>query len=221
MEALIYSTKGKEAGKVTLNEKVWGLTWNADLVHEVTQSMRANARTGTAHAKDRSAVSGGGKKPWRQKGTGRARHGSSRSPIWRHGGVTHGPLADKIYGKKINKKVRIKALYTILSEKLRKHEIMFVEDITMNEPKTREAKTILTALAGVKGFEKLITKKKNAAYIAQAEKKDAVAKSFANFGSVAFDDIKNMNPLDLLNNKFVVIVGPDLSVPFIEGKLVK
>lgn len=221
MEALIYSTKGKEAGKVALNEKVWGLTWNADLVQQVVESMRANARTGTAHAKDRSAVSGGGKKPWRQKGTGRARHGSSRSPIWRHGGVTHGPLANKIYSKKINKKVRIKALYTILSEKLRKHEVMFVEEISMKEPKTRDAKVILGALAGVKGFEKLTTKKKNAAYIAQAEKQEAVAKSFSNFGNVFFDDIKNMNPLDLLNNKYVVIVGPDAGVKFIEGKLTK
>lgn len=221
MEATIYNTKGKEAGKVTLNEKVWGLGWNADLVHQVVESIRANSRTGTAQVKDRSAVRGGGKKPWQQKGTGRARHGSSRSPIWRHGGITHGPLTEKLYDKKINKKVRIKALYTVLSEKFRKGEVMFVEDIAMKEPKTREAKSVLTALAGVKGFEKLTLKKKNAAYIAQSEKNEVVAKSFANFSSVHFDDIKNMNPLDLLNNKFVVIVGPEAGVKFIEGKLAK
>lgn len=221
MEAIIYNTKGKEAGKVALNEKVWGLTWNADLVQQVVESMRANARTGTAQVKDRSAVRGGGKKPWRQKGTGRARHGSSRSPIWRHGGITHGPLTEKLYDKKINKKVRAKALHIVLSEKFRKGEVMFVEDIAMKEPKTREAKTVLTSLAGVKGFEKLITKKKNAAYIAQMDKNEATAKSFANFGSVNFDDLKNVNPLDLLNNKFVVIVGPEAGVKFIEGKLSK
>lgn len=219
MEALIYNTKGKEAGKIVLDEKVWGLSWNADLVHQVVESMRSNARTGTASVKDRSKVSGGGKKPWAQKGTGRARHGSSRSPIWRHGGVTHGPMTEKDYSKKINKKVRAKALYTVLSEKLRKHEVMFVDDISMKGPKTKDALTILAGLSGVKGFEKLSTKKRNAAYIATAERTDAAVKSFANIGSIHFDDVKNMNPLDLLNNKFVVIVSPESSVKFIESKL--
>ncbi len=219
MEALIYNIKGKEAGKVVLSEKVWGLNWNADLVHQVVESMRSNARTGTASVKDRSAVSGGGKKPWAQKGTGRARHGSSRSPIWRHGGVTHGPLTEKDYSKKINKKVRIKALYTVLSQKLRHNEVLFVDAISMKAPKTAEAKAVLAGLATVKGFEKLYTKRKNAAYIAMTEKNEVVSKSFANFGSVHFDDIKNMNPLDLLNNKFVVIISPESSVKFIEAKM--
>ncbi len=218
MEATIYNIKGKESGKITLNDAVWGLNWNADLVHQVVESMRSNARTGTASVKDRSAVSGGGKKPWAQKGTGRARHGSSRSPIWRHGGVTHGPLTEKDYSKKINKKVRIKALYTVLSQKLRHNEILFVDAITMKVPKTTEAKSVLAGLSTVKGFEKLSTKRKNAAYIAMMEKSEAVSKSFANFGSVHFDDIKNMNPLDLLNNKFVVIISPESSVKFIEDK---
>ncbi len=218
MEALIYNTKGKEAGKIALNDAVWGLKWNADLVHEVSVSMQSNARTGTASVKDRSSVSGGGKKPWAQKGTGRARHGSSRSPIWRHGGVTHGPLTEKDYSKKINKKVRIKALYTVLSQKLRHNEVLFVDAITMKAPKTAEVKVILGALAGIKGFEKLSTKRKNAAYIASAERSEIVAKSFANFGSVQFDEIKNMNPIDLLTYKYLVIVGPEKAVSFIEGK---
>lgn len=221
MEAIIYNTKGKESGKVSLNEKVWGLPWNADLVYDVAQAMRANARTGTAHAKDRGAVSGGGRKPWQQKGTGRARHGSSRSPIWRHGGVTHGPLAAKNFTKKINKKVSAKALYTLLSEKLRKHEVMFVDDITLSAPKTKDAKVILASLAAVKGFDRLVTKKKNAAYMAIAKPTSAVVKSFSNFGNIEFDDVKNMNPLDLLTHKYIVIVQPDPSVKFIEGKLAK
>ncbi len=219
MEALIYNIKGKETGKVALSEKVWGLNWNADLVHQVVESMRSNARTGTASVKDRSDVSGGGKKPYAQKGTGRARHGSSRSPIWRHGGVTHGPLTEKSYEKKINKKVRIKALYTVLSQKLRHNEVLFVDSIVMKAPKTAEAKSVLAGLSTVKGFEKLYTKRKNAAYIATTEITSAVSKSFANFGSVHFDDIKNMNPVDLLNNKFVVIISPESSVKFIEAKL--
>ncbi|MBI3634057.1 MAG: 50S ribosomal protein L4 [Candidatus Yonathbacteria bacterium] len=219
MEAIIYNTKGKEAGKIALSEKVWGLKWNADLVHQVVTSMHSNARAGTARAKDRSEVSGGGKKPWQQKGTGRARHGSSRSPIWRHGGVTHGPLAEENNNKKINKKVRIKALYTILSEKLRKNEILFIDAISMKEPKTREAKNIITAIAGIKGFEKLLTKKRNTAYITTGFVAPVLQKSFANFGNMHFDVIKNMNSLDLLNHKFVVMIAPEPSVKFIESKL--
>ena len=204
-----------------LNEKVWGLTWNADLIQQVVESMRANARTTTAAVKDRSKVSGGGKKPWQQKGTGRSRHGSSRSPIWRHGGVTHGPLVEKNYAKKINKKVRAKALSIVLSEKLRKNEVLFVDNIVMKDPKTKDARAILSALSGVKGFEKLLTKKRNAAYVAIGEKSDAVAKSFSNFGNIDFDVVQNMNPIDLLNNKFVVIISPEKAVSFIEGRLVK
>lgn len=219
MEATIYNTKGKEAGKITLNEKVWGLSWNADLVHQVVESMRSNARTSSAQVKDRSAVSGGGKKPWAQKGTGRARHGSSRSPIWRHGGVTHGPMNEKDYSKKINKKVRAKALYTVLSEKMRNGEVLFIDAITMKAPKTVEAKGILSALAGVKGFEKMLTKRKNAAYFATGEKSEAVSKSFSNFGNIEFDAVENMNPIDLLNHKYVVIVSPEKAISFIEGKL--
>ncbi|MGB2580257.1 MAG: 50S ribosomal protein L4 [Minisyncoccia bacterium] len=219
MEATIYNTKGKEAGKITLNEKVWGLSWNADLVHQVVESMRSNARTSSAQVKDRSAVSGGGKKPWAQKGTGRARHGSSRSPIWRHGGVTHGPMNEKDYSKKINKKVRAKALYTVLSEKMRNGEVLFIDAITMKAPKTVEAKGILSALAGVKGFEKMLTKRKNAAYFATGEKSEAVSKSFSNFGNIDFDAVENMNPIDLLNHKYVVIVSPEKAISFIEGKL--
>lgn len=220
MEASIYNIKGKEAGKIALNEKVWGLGWNADLIQQVVESMQANARTTTASVKDRSDVRGGGRKPWQQKGTGRARHGSSRSPIWRHGGVTHGPLTGKNYTKKINRKVRAKALSIVLSDKLRKNEVLFVDSIVMKEPKTKEAQGILAALSGVKGFEMLLAKKRNSAYVATGEKSVAVAKSFSNFGNIDFDVVQNMNPIDLLNHKFLVIVSPEKAVSFIESRVV-
>src|SRR5207244_4311391 len=113
-----------------------GLSWNADLVHQVVTSMQANARTSVAHTKDRGEVRGGGKKPWQQKGTGRARHGSSRSPIWKGGGVAHGPRNEKVYTKRITQQMRQKALLVTLSRKMRDGEIIFVDALEMQAPKS-------------------------------------------------------------------------------------
>ncbi len=219
MEALVYNKQAKEAGKVTLPESVFGLPWNADLVHQVVLAVQANARNSTAHTKDRSEVRGGGRKPWKQKGTGQARHGSIRSPIWKGGGIAHGPRNEKDYSQKVNKKMRVKALFTALSQKYQDGELIFVNEFSLNAPKTKEAKDLLLALASVKGFEHLATKKKNAALVAIAEKNDFIKKSFSNFGNVEVEEVRNLNVLDVLTHKYVVVVGAENAISTLEAKL--
>ncbi len=208
METKIYNRKGEEAGKVTLPEDVFAAQWNADLVHQVVTSLMSNARTPVAHVKTRAEVRGGGKKPWQQKGLGRARHGSSRSPIWVGGGITHGPRNDKNFSRKINRKMKTKALYSILSRKLKDNEIIFIDSLDFKAPKTAEAREIFKSLGGIKGFERLSTKKINTAFIALPKKDRMVEKSFNNFSNIEVGEMRNLNPLHVLNYKYLVIAEP-------------
>jgi large subunit ribosomal protein L4 len=208
METTIYNTQGKSAGKITLPESVFGLPWNADLVHEVVRLMNSNSRNAIANTKTRGEVRGGGKKPWQQKGTGRARHGSTRSPIWVGGGIAHGPRADKNFDRKINKKARIKALYTILSRKMKDGEILLVDSLNISAPKTADAKNILASLSKIKGYEKLATKKVNTAIVAVDKKTDAVVKSFNNIGNISLEEFRNINPVSVLNHTFLIVTNP-------------
>jgi len=221
METQIYSQKGKSIGKLTLPESVFGLPWNSDLVHQVVTAMQANARTPVAHSRTRGEVSGGGRKPWKQKGTGRARHGSSRSPIWKGGGVTHGPRNDKDYSQKINKKMRAKALYTVLSEKYRNGQILFVDEVTLKNIKTKDAVAFLKDLSGVKGFEKIIGGRKPNTYLTVPAKGDTLKKSFANIPTIEVDEVRNLNPVDLLAYRYIIISQPQESIAFLGGKLEK
>jgi len=221
METDIFNQKGKSVGKLSLPETIFGLPWNGDLVHQVVTAMQANARTPVAHTKFRGEVSGGGIKPWRQKGTGRARHGSSRSPIWKGGGVTHGPRNEKSYEQKINKKMRVKALFTVLSEKFRKGQILFVEELSLKNIKTKDAVEIIKNLSAVSGFEKIIGGKKPNLYITCPAKTDIIKKSFANIKTVEVDEVKNLNPVDLLAFRYIVISQPKESIAFLGGKMEK
>ena len=220
MNAKIYAKDGKEVSTIALPEAAFGMTWNSDLVHEVVVGMQANARTSTAHTKDRSEVRGGGKKPWKQKGTGRARHGSSRSPIWAGGGVAHGPRNDKDYSVKINKKVRAKALATVLSKKYADAEIIFLDTLGLLEPKTATGKLIIKALAGATGQTTLATKRKNAALVILPVRDLAAEKSFRNFGNIEVMQAKDINPVDLLTYKFVVMVEPASAVEILTKRIV-
>ena len=219
MNAKIYSVEGKEAGSIALPEAVFGVAWNPDMVHEVVTGMQANARAGTAHTKDRSEVRGGGKKPWKQKGTGRARHGSRRSPIWSGGGIAHGPRGDKDYSVKINKKVRAKALASVLSKKFTDNEVIFVDALAMTEPKTKAAKAVLASLATAAGQAQLATKRKNAAVVVLSSRDLATEKSFRNFGNIEVVQAKDINPVDLLTYKYVVVSHPVATVEILAGRV--
>jgi len=218
MKTEIYNQKGKSVGSFDLPESIFGLPWNGDLVHQVVTAMQANARTPVAHSRTRGEVRGGGKKPWRQKGTGRARHGSSRSPIWKGGGITHGPRNDKSYEQKINKKMRIKALFTVLSEKYRKGQILFVEELALKDIKTKDAVKVMFDLSKVSGFERIVGGKKPSTYITVPAKNDTIKKSFANIPTVEIDEVRNINPVDLLAYRYVVMAQPTESIAFLGGK---
>jgi large subunit ribosomal protein L4 len=147
MKAPVYNTQGEQAGTVDLPDSVFGLPWNGDLVHQALITQQANRRAPIAHTKGRGVVSGGGKKPWKQKGTGRARHGSTRSPIWKGGGVTFGPTKEKIFGKRINKKMKRKALFVSLSKAFRDHTLTVIENLATEKGKTKDVASLIVKFA--------------------------------------------------------------------------
>lgn len=215
----IYTVKGAKAGSIDLPEAVFAQNWNAPFMYQVLTAMQANARTPVAHAKNRGDVSGGGKKPWQQKGTGRSRHGSIRSPLWKGGGVTHGPLKDRDYSQKINKKSRAKALAIALSQKLRDGQIIFVDSVVFASPKAADAKALLTGLGSIAGFEALTTRRNNAALLALSARDTNTQKSFNNFGNVEVDEVRNLNPVDVLKYKYLIIANPTESVATLSARM--
>lgn len=218
MEEAIYDITGKKKGSVTLEEGIFGLPWNADLVTQVVNSLTSSQRNPVAHTKNRGEVRGGGKKPWKQKGTGRARHGSIRSPIWVGGGVAHGPRNEKNYDRKVSKKMRAKALYTILSRKLKDREILFVDSLATSKPKTSEAVIALKNLSSVKGFEHMFKKRDNAAVLALSTKNKDTERSYRNFSNIEVIEARNLSPLTVLEYKYLVIENPAESLNVLPGK---
>jgi len=146
MKTDIFNLKGDVVGKIELSDKIFNREWNPDLVHQVLLAQINNRRKSSAHAKGRGEVSGGGRKPWKQKGTGRARHGSIRSPIWKGGGVTHGPTKERSYEQKINKKMVHGAIHSVLSKRLAEKELKIIDSLRVNSHKTREAVSTLSVI---------------------------------------------------------------------------
>jgi len=221
MKVDIYTTKGKKAAtQATVSDAVFAAEKNDSLVHQVVVSMQANKRIAIAHTKDRSDVRGGGKKPWKQKGTGRARAGSSRSPIWRGGGVTFGPTNERNFSKKINSKMRARALYATLSEKSRAGQVLFIDKLSFDAPKTAAAKVVMGALASIKDFKSL-SSKHNAAVVFVTEKDENTIKSFANFSNIDIKEVRNANPVDILTHKNVIIVDAEAASAVLESRITK
>jgi large subunit ribosomal protein L4 len=204
MEIAVYNQDGKKTGTVELPDSVFGLRWNADLVHQVVTAQEANQRQTVAHVKGRSEVRGGGKKPWRQKGTGRARHGSIRSPLWKGGGVTHGPTKEKNFKKKINKKMAKKALYTVLSAKARDNEIIVLDEIKLSMPKTKIAYEVFNKLSQINDYKDLVLKN-NGVLIALAENNQLLKRAMSNLPFVGLEEARNLNALEVLKYKYLLL----------------
>jgi len=189
-----YDQNGKEVGQTRLPSEIFDVKVNSDLIHQVVISQTANRRTVIAHTKDRAQVRGGGKKPWRQKGTGRARHGSRRSPIWKGGGVTFGPTKERNFEKKINKKMRRKAILMVLSAKVKNDLLLILEKLSLEKPKTK-------LMAGILG--KLPFKGSALIVLPQLEKD--IVRAAKNIKGVATVEARNLNALDLLSFKYLIM----------------
>lgn len=184
-EVDLLNSKGENVGKISLPEEIFGKKVNPGLVHEALVSQLAMARQGTASAKTRAEVSGGGAKPWRQKGTGRARVGSNRSPLWRHGGVTFGPKP-RSYKIAFPKKKRRSAVKQILSEKIRENRLRVIDSLMLEEGKTKKAKALLEKMDVLMGA------------LVIAKGKDAnLSRAFANLPKVKLITVQSINIRDL------------------------
>ncbi len=219
MEVKVYTTEGKSTREITLPESIFDVKWNADLVSQVIQSQMSNRRAGTAHTKDRSEVRGGGKKPWQQKGTGRARHGSSRSPIWRHGGVTHGPRNDTNFKKDIPRGMKNKALFALLSAKFKSGKILFVDSLKETTGKTKNAEMIMKNLSQVEGFKTLTYKKPNNVYLSVGKADAMMKRSFRNLPFMTFHNADDLNPLDIANTRYLIISDPETTFEYLSSKI--
>ena len=189
-KANVYNMAGKQVGDIDLSEAIFGIEPNVSVMHDVVKNHLANCRQGTQSALTRAEVSGGGKKPWRQKGTGRARQGSTRAPQWTHGGIVFAPKP-RSYRYTLNKKVRRLALKSALSAKAAEGKVLVVDDMTMSEIKTKTFAQFLNAVDSKKAL--VVTGDQNA------------VKSARNIAGVVTSPADLINVYDILNaNEFIV-----------------
>ncbi|MEG6616896.1 50S ribosomal protein L4 [Peptococcaceae bacterium 1198_IL3148] len=189
----VFNINGDQVGEIELSDAVWGIEPNEHVLHEAVVMQLAGQRQGTHETKTRSEVRGGGRKPWRQKGTGRARHGSTRSPIWRTGGVVFGPH-NRDYKYSLPKKVRRLAMKSALSSKVKAGEIVVLDELSLAQPKTKEMVGILNKL-----------NVQNKALVVTADVNENVLKSARNIPGVKQIKVAGINVYDLLHHDKLVI----------------
>ena len=200
----VFNIEKKKVAEVDLNDAVFGAEVNEAIIYDVVKMQLASKRSGTASTKTRSDVSGGGKKPWRQKGTGRARSGTSRSPIWRSGGIVFGPHP-RDYSYSIPKKVRKKALISALSMKFKDNKMLILKDFPMEKISTRVFKNVVD----------LFSLKK--ALFVLDDNNEVLLKSSRNMKNVKMIRSEGINVYDILNHEHLILLEP--SVKKIEGAL--
>ncbi|MGI6374074.1 MAG: 50S ribosomal protein L4 [Patescibacteria group bacterium] len=203
----VYNQSAEPVKDLTLSKQVFALEPNQELIHQVMVAQMANSRQVLAHTKDRSEVSGGGRKPWKQKGTGRARAGSSRSPIWIGGGVTFGPTKDRNFKKKINKKMNQQALMMALSDKAKGKVLIILENLELPAKKTKGVAEILQKI------EQNILKTDRRDWLIVNESVEENAKYAArNLSGVKIVNLENINLLDLLKHRNLLITEKAVQV---------
>ncbi|MFH1894670.1 MAG: 50S ribosomal protein L4 [Patescibacteria group bacterium] len=197
-----YNQNGEKIGQTMLPKEIFELSFNRDLVHQVVVAQSANRRQVLANTKGRGEVSGGGRKPWRQKGTGRARHGSSRSPIWRHGGITFGPKAETIFKKGIPNRMKRQALFMALSDKAKNNLLIVLEDLKLEKAKTKLMAEVLGKLP-LKGKRTLIA-------LASMDKN--LIQASRNIPRAAVVQARDLNCLDILTSKYLIMPKKSIKV---------
>ena len=194
-DALIYNISGEKVSTVKLSAEIFGVEPKAELIHRVVTSIHANLRKSTAHTKTRGEVRGSGKKPWAQKGTGRARAGSIRSPLWRGGGITFGPRSDRNYTQKINKKVQRQVLLMALSDKAINNRLVIVDNFNLAAEKTKEFAKLLKSLP-IQNQKCLFAYQPSETIIHRVAK---------NIASVTTIPVQNINLRQLLDANYVLM----------------
>jgi len=200
----VYNQEAKQTGEMEVSAKIFGAKVNPALVHQAVVAQMSNERQVLAHTKDRSEVRGGGKKPWKQKGTGRARSGSSRSPIWIGGGVTFGPTKERNFSKKINLKMKQKALAMAISDRLATQSLVVIDEFKVAEFKTKIFNAIIDKIE--KNIFPVPEKAVRRSVLVIYEAKNDVLKySGRNLSGVKMLNLNNLNIVDLLKYRQLVV----------------
>jgi len=200
MKTNVYNQTAELVHELELSDKIFGVKSNAELLHQAVVTQMGNERQVLADTKDRSEVRGGGKKPWKQKGTGRARVGSSRSPIWKGGGVTFGPTSDRNFSKKINKKMKQKAIFMALSDKLANGTLVVLDSLQMEEFKTKKFNEVLTAIEN-----KILNSDRRNILVINDSKDEKVKYSARNLKGTEIINLENINIVELLKYKNLLL----------------